>query len=89
MTPFFLFLFIGIILGLATGLIKHEDWIGFVADVEMGSLGAIMGGMAFVLITHQMENVAVEGLVISFFTALVFLVLVKRLIYTEPKEAHR
>ena len=87
MAPIFWFLIIGIVLGLATGFFKHEDWIGFVADVEMGLLGAIAGGMAFVLIGGHLNDMA-GAVVAALLTAGVFLSLLKRVIYREPTHHH-
>jgi uncharacterized membrane protein YeaQ/YmgE (transglycosylase-associated protein family) len=87
MAPLFWFLIIGVVLGLATGIIKHEDWIGFVADVEMGLLGAIVGGMSFILIGHHLDDV-VGAIIAAMLTAAVFLSMLKRVIYREPTHHH-
>jgi uncharacterized membrane protein YeaQ/YmgE (transglycosylase-associated protein family) len=89
MAPFFAFLLIGIFLGVATGVIKHEDWLGYFADVETSTLGALIGGMAFVFLSHQLENVVGGALLASLATAVVFLVIVKRIIDREPTHMHR
>ena len=87
MASFFFFLFIGLALGFSTGLLRHEDWMGVLADVEMSVIGAIGGGMAFVL---MMGLGNVKGAVaVSLLGSLVFLILLKRLIYVDPKPAHR
>jgi uncharacterized membrane protein YeaQ/YmgE (transglycosylase-associated protein family) len=87
MAPLFWFLFIGLVLGLATGLIKHKDWIDFFADIEMGLLGAITGGVAFLLIVGNSDDVMGAALASSL-TAVLFLGLLKRVVYREPKLHH-
>jgi uncharacterized membrane protein YeaQ/YmgE (transglycosylase-associated protein family) len=88
MALFFLFLFIGIILGLATGVIKHEDWIGVVGDVETSMIGAITGGTVFILLGYSMED-WFGALMVSFLTAVVFMGLMKRFINRGPTPVHR
>lgn len=87
MAPLFWFLFVGIILGVSMGLIKHKDWIDFFADIEMGLLGAITGGVAFLLIGRHPDDV-MGAVVASLLTAVLFLGLLKRVIYREPKLHH-
>lgn len=87
MAPLFLFLLIGIGLGIGTGLIRHEDWIGTIADLEMATLGAIAGGMTFVLTGNRIDD-WLGAFVVSLLTALVFLGLLKRIIYREPAHRH-
>jgi uncharacterized membrane protein YeaQ/YmgE (transglycosylase-associated protein family) len=89
MAPFFLFLFIGIALGFATGVIKHDDWIDFVADVETSLIGAIIGGMSFVMIGHHLNDGLGEALVTSLVTALVFMGVLRRFVGRGPMPQHR
>lgn len=77
MAPFFLFLFIGIGLGFVTGAIKHDDWIDFVADVETSLLGAIIGGMTFVVLGRHMSNDLIGSALISVGAAVVFLAVLR------------
>jgi uncharacterized membrane protein YeaQ/YmgE (transglycosylase-associated protein family) len=78
MAPLFLFLFVGIILGLATAFIRHETWLGFFADLELGIIGAVVGGMAFVLVTRQL-GIVPGGLLVSLATAVLSLTLLGKL----------
>lgn len=89
MAPFFLFLFIGIILGFATGAVKHDDWIDFVADVETSLLGAIIGGMTFVVLGSHMSNDIAGSALVSLLTAVVFLGVLRRFVGRGPMPMHR
>ena len=84
MAPLFWFLFIGLILGLSFGGFKHEDWLDRIADVEMGLLGSIIGGMTFLLTGDHFRD-TVGGALVAVVTALVFLGLLKPIISREPK----
>ncbi len=88
MAPLFWFLFIGLILGLSIGGFKHEDWLDRIADVEMGLLGSMIGGMVFILTGNHFNDTVGAGAV-AVVTALLFLGLLKRVIYREPKLHHR
>ena len=78
MASLFLFIFVGIALGLGTGLVKHEDWIGFVADIELSILGALAGGMAFVLLTRSPES-SLAGFAVSLAAGILLLAVMKPL----------
>jgi uncharacterized membrane protein YeaQ/YmgE (transglycosylase-associated protein family) len=58
MAPFFYFLFIGIGLGLLTALIRREDGFGFFSDVELGLLGSLISGMAYIFWTKDLSLTA-------------------------------
>ena len=87
MAPFFLFLFVGILLGLATAFLRHETWLGFFADLELGIIGAVVGGMAFVLITRQL-GIVPGDLVVSLVTAVLSLTLLGKL-YKDQRNSAR
>jgi len=87
MAPLFFFLFIGIFLVLATAFLRHETWLGFFADLELGVIGAIAGGMAFLLIGRQLGDV-VGAVTVSLATALLFLFWLGRL-YKDQRHARR
>ena len=53
MAPLFYFLFTGIFWGLMTAWVRHEDGFGAFSDVELGLLGSIIGGMTYVLWSHN------------------------------------
>lgn len=89
MAPFFLFLFIGIILGFATGFIKHEDWIDFVADVETSLIGAIVGGMTFVVMGHHVADNLGVAVLVSVVTAGVFLTALRTFVGHGQMPQHR
>lgn len=89
MAPFFLFLFIGIGLGFITGTLKHDDWIDFVADVETSLLGAIIGGMTFVVLGRHLNNDYLASFGISLVTSLVFLGVLRRFVGKGPMPVHR
>ena len=87
MAPLFLFLLVGIILGILTAFYRHETWLGFFADLELGIIGAIVGGMAFVLISNQVGDFVGAGIV-SLVTALISLFWFGRL-YKDPRRLGR
>ena len=89
MAPFFLFLFIGIGLGFITGALKHDDWIDFVADVETSLLGAIIGGMTFVVMGSHLNNDYLTAFLISLATGLVFLGVLRHFVGKGPMPVHR
>lgn len=89
MAPFFLFLFIGFALGFATGAVKHDDWIDFVADVETSLLGAIIGGMTFVVLGSHLNNDFAGSVLASVVTAVVFLGVLRRFVGRGPMPMHR
>ena len=89
MAPFFLFLFVGIGLGFVTGALKHDDWIDFVADVETSILGAIIGGMTFVVLGHHMSNDIAGSVLISLGTAVIFMGVLRRFVGKGPMPMHR
>ncbi len=84
MAPLFWFLFIGLGLGLATGFLKHDDWLDRIADLEIGLLGAIIGGMTFVLTGNHMQD-PLGFMAVALVSALMLMALLKRLISREPK----
>jgi hypothetical protein len=88
MAPLFLFLFVGIVLGLGMGLLKHEQWFDVLSDLEIGMLGAISGGMAFILIADKEDN-WLGALAASLVAALLFLGLFKRVVSRGPTPLHR
>ncbi|HJT23515.1 MAG TPA: hypothetical protein VJ873_03010, partial [bacterium] len=89
MAPFFLFLFIGLALGFVTGAIKHDDWIDFVADVETSLLGAIIGGMTFVVLGKHMSNDIGGSVLVSLVTAVIFWGVLRRFVGRGSMPAHR
>ena len=89
MAPFFLFLFIGIGLGFVTGALKHDDWIDFVADVETSLLGAIIGGMTFVVMGSHLNNDFLSAAAISLGTGLVFLGVLRGFVGHGAMPVHR
>ncbi len=89
MASFFLFLLVGIGLGFIAGAMKHDDWIDFVADIETSLLGAIIGGMTFVVAGHHVGNDLAGCLLVSLVTALVFLGILRRFVGKGPMPVHR
>lgn len=89
MAPFFLFLFIGLALGFATGAVKHDDWIDFLADVETSLIGAIIGGMTFVIVGSHVSNDIVGSVLVSVLTAVIFLGVLRRFVGRGPMPMHR